>query len=59
MRRLVGVALLLLAQQTSQACKSPSGTCTKICDTGKACGDTCIAANLTCNTPAGTACGGR
>ena len=58
MRKLVGLALLLLAQQTSQGC-NPSGSCTKICDKGKACGDTCIASNLNCNTPPGSACNGR
>lgn len=32
--------------------------CCKICTTGKPCGDTCIAANKTCNTPGGCACSG-
>lgn len=32
------------------------GNCCKVCDTGKACGDTCIAANQTCNSSGGCAC---
>lgn len=30
--------------------------CCKVCDEGKACGDTCIASNLTCNADPGCAC---
>ena len=30
--------------------------CCKVCSAGKACGDTCIAASLTCHTAAGCAC---
>jgi hypothetical protein len=32
------------------------GDCCKVCDIGKACGDTCIAANLTCTAGDGCAC---
>jgi hypothetical protein len=32
--------------------------CCKICTTGKACGDTCIARNETCRVGAGCACDG-
>jgi hypothetical protein len=31
-------------------------TCCRVCEVGKACGDTCIAMNQTCNTPSGCAC---
>lgn len=34
---------------------SDSGCC-KTCTEGKACGDSCIAVNLTCNSPSGCAC---
>ncbi len=30
--------------------------CCKVCTTGKPCGDTCIAKNLTCHTAGGCAC---
>lgn len=33
-----------------------SGTCCRVCTTGKACGDSCIARNLQCNEPPGCAC---
>lgn len=36
----------------------PSGTCCKVCRSGKACGDTCIAKDKTCNTSGGCACNG-
>jgi len=32
--------------------------CCRVCTTGKACGDTCIAASNNCNTPTGCACNG-
>jgi len=35
-----------------------SGKCCKVCTTGKACGDTCIAKDATCKTPGGCACNG-
>ncbi len=36
---------------------SPSGvSCCAHCSTGKACGNSCIAKNLTCHQPAGCAC---
>ena len=35
-----------------------SSKCCKVCTTGKACGDTCIAKNLTCHTAGGCACNG-
>lgn len=30
--------------------------CCRVCDAGKACGDTCIDASLTCSAPSGCAC---
>ncbi len=36
----------------------PSPTCCKVCTTGKACGDTCIAKDLTCHITGGCACNG-
>lgn len=34
------------------------GSCCRVCRTGKACGDTCIARNETCRTSGGCACNG-
>jgi len=36
----------------------PPSSCCRVCTTGKACGDTCIAATSTCHTPSGCACNG-
>ena len=33
-------------------------TCCRVCTTGKACGDSCIQAGLTCHQPPGCACNG-
>lgn len=56
-------ALLLLAPiavtasaPMLQGCGGGGDSCCKVCSEGKACGDTCIAANQTCSTPAGCAC---
>lgn len=35
-----------------------TGSCCKVCRTGKACGDTCIEASKTCTRGAGCACNG-
>src|SRR6266540_41818 len=41
------------------ATSSPPGpVCCRVCTTGKACGNSCIAANLTCHQPPGCACNG-
>jgi hypothetical protein len=53
--------LLAGAVGVSAACSDstgPSGTCCKVCTTGKACGDSCIAASSTCNVGSGCACNG-
>lgn len=34
------------------------GECCRVCTSGKACGDSCIAADAACNQPAGCACDG-
>lgn len=34
-------------------------TCCKVCSSGKACGNSCIARNLTCHKGAGCACDAR
>lgn len=36
----------------------PGASCCKVCKTGKACGDTCIARDKTCRTSGGCACNG-
>jgi hypothetical protein len=43
------------AKQTS---KPTTSNCCRICTTGKACGNSCIARNLTCRQPPGCACNG-
>lgn len=67
MRRPLLLPFLLVAALTSSvpftACSEgptePGGTsCCKICKTGKACGDTCIARSQTCRTSGGCACNG-
>jgi hypothetical protein len=60
---LVRLSPLLLAGALgiSAACSDstgPNGGCCKVCTTGKACGDSCIAASSTCNVGAGCACNG-
>jgi beta-lactamase superfamily II metal-dependent hydrolase len=35
---------------------SPPPTCCRVCTTGKPCGNSCIASNLTCHQPPGCAC---
>ncbi len=37
---------------------APARSCCKVCRSGKACGDTCIAANRTCRVGPGCACNG-
>ena len=37
----------------------PPPTCCRVCTTGKACGNSCIAADRNCNQPPGCACNGR
>lgn len=33
-----------------------SGSCCRVCTTGKPCGDSCISRSFTCRQPAGCAC---
>jgi hypothetical protein len=35
-----------------------TGSCCRVCTTGKACGDSCISASATCNVGPGCACNG-
>jgi hypothetical protein len=56
-------ALLVLASSAPlvSACDSPTGPgsdCCKVCKEGKACGDSCIARDRTCNEGPGCACNG-
>jgi hypothetical protein len=67
-RRLVLVWVLRLAPlllagaiPVAGACSKADATgtsCCKICTSGKACGDSCIAAGSTCHAGAGCACNG-
>jgi len=57
--RIVALAIPLAVTASAsilQGCGGGGDSCCKVCDVGKACGDTCIAANLTCNSPSGCAC---
>ncbi len=59
--RLVGSLLFALAAASgpslTAACGNGTGPgCCKVCSTGKACGDTCIAASATCRVGPGCAC---
>ncbi len=60
--RVAGALALTLAAASgpplATACKSSSGACCKVCTTGKACGNSCIAKTDTCNQPPGCACNG-
>ena len=65
LRKRVQVALvlaltLLVSASVSVGCGSDSTgpKCCKVCTTGKACGDTCIATTDTCHSPPGCACNG-
>lgn len=54
--RLMIFALPIVVTASVQGCGGGGEGCCKVCDVGKACGDTCIAANQTCNSPSGCAC---
>jgi len=60
--RLIGSLLITLAAAggpslTAACAKDGTGPgCCKVCSTGKACGDTCIAATATCHVGPGCAC---
>jgi len=38
--------------------QEPDSLCCRVCSAGKACGDSCINRDLTCNQPIGCACNG-
>lgn len=60
--RIAGAVAMTLAAASGPsfvtACKDSTGSCCKVCTTGKACGDSCIATSSTCSQPAGCACNG-
>ncbi len=62
--RLAGALALTLAAASgpplATACKNSSGpsSCCKVCTTGKACGNSCIAQTDTCTQPPFCACNG-
>lgn len=55
MRWIVVLALLAACEDD---CKQVTGSCCKTCTSSKACGDSCIPTNQTCNKGAGCACNG-
>jgi hypothetical protein len=61
--RLTGLVALTVAAaggpSVAAGCaEDATGSCCKVCTTGKACGDTCIPQSNTCNVGAGCACNG-
>ncbi len=52
--------VLMFAAQGLNSCGSDTGTgsCCKVCTSGKACGDSCISASATCHEGPGCACDG-
>lgn len=52
------VALTVLAAPAGTPLCAQSAACCKICRKGKACGDSCIAAEKTCHKGKGCACDG-
>jgi hypothetical protein len=57
----IAASVLLSAAPILTSCgdgPTSSGTCCKVCTTGKPCGDTCIAKNETCHKGRGCACAG-
>lgn len=66
MRRILRLVLVLAVPllltgggaTATAGCSSVQGSCCRVCDQGKACGDTCIEATDTCTAGAGCACNG-
>lgn len=57
--RLIAVALLCVLAACGGSDKLPDGgVCCKVCTTGVACGDTCIAKGEACTVTPGCACNG-
>jgi len=53
------VTMALLLGVGCEGCeKQLTGSCCKTCSSGKACGDSCIPSNQTCNKYGGCACNG-
>lgn len=57
MKYLMIAALLAVGPASFSACKA-GGPCCRVCHKGKACGNSCIAANKTCHQTGGCACNG-
>jgi hypothetical protein len=54
---LAAAATLTLGPSAYDSCAAHGGCC-RICTTGKACGDSCIARSKTCHKGKGCACNG-
>lgn len=55
------VAVLLAVGLALGSCEDDGtggSSCCRVCETGKACGDSCISTSSTCHQPAGCACNG-
>jgi hypothetical protein len=55
---IVTIPLSLAVGAPSGCGSNTSGVCCKTCTTGKACGDSCISRDKTCQVGAGCACNG-
>lgn len=52
----LAVPLAISASAPLTACGGGGSSCCKVCDQGKACGDSCIAVTETCRAGSGCAC---
>ena len=57
-RMLLVLSLVLLPLLPFTTACDSNEDCCRICQTGKACGDSCIARNETCRVGSGCACNG-
>lgn len=56
LRRLAILATFLLMACSDDDCAEDQDNCCRVCVNGKACGDSCIQASLTCRVGDGCAC---
>ena len=57
---LLAIVLLTASVPATTACSTtgPDSQCCRVCETGKACGDSCISRDEVCHQPDGCACNG-
>jgi hypothetical protein len=54
----IAVGTLAIGPASFDHCANAAFGCCKVCRTGKACGDSCIAADKVCHKGSGCACDG-